>query len=65
MSNKLIKIPDINSFTGAIPHGHDLVIYEQSEPEKVEQDGLILYGFDEVGDNDSNFTSPAYGFLAY
>ena len=57
---KFTKI-DINddSITG-IPVGKDLVIAEQGNEEDT---ALVLYGWDEVGTMDSNFTNPVYGFM--
>ena len=39
-------IDDINTYTGYIPGGYDLVEYEDGT-DPVE--GMVLYGFDEVG----------------
>ena len=55
----VIVIEDINNFVGMIPHDHDLICYEKgTDP----MDGLVLYGFNEVGMFDSEFRSPAYAF---
>ena len=55
----MIKIIDINTFKGAIPSGHDLVVFEKGFIDSA----ITLYGFDEVGMFDSDFTNPVYGFL--
>ena len=47
---------DITTYEGFI-HG-ELVVYDKgTDPLK---DGLVLYGFDEVGMFDEQFTSPQY-----
>ena len=53
-----ITIIDINTFSGAIPTGKDLVVFEKGNPNSA----LVLYGFDEVGMFDSEFKNPTYGF---
>lgn len=55
----VIMIEDINKFEGKIPAEHDLVCYEKgSDP----MEGLVLYGFDEVGMFDAEFKNPVYAF---
>ena len=51
-------IENINTFTGTIPMGEDLVVFEKGDPESA----LVLYGFDEIGMFDSDFKNPTYGF---
>ena len=51
---------DHKTYEGTIPPGSDLVIAEKGNEEKT---ALILYGFDEIGDFDSEFTEPVYGFM--
>ena len=51
-------IENINAFVGTIPVGEDLVVFEKGDPESA----LVLYGFDEIGMFDSDFTNPTYGF---
>ncbi len=51
-------IENINTFTGTIPMGEDLVVFEKGDPESA----WGLYGFDEFGMFDSDFTNPTYGF---
>tara|TARA_Y100001937_G_C6937862_1_gene248986 strand:- start:62 stop:232 length:171 start_codon:yes stop_codon:yes gene_type:complete len=46
---------DIETFKGTIKG--DLVVYEKGTDPK---DGVILYGFDEVGEFDILFTNPQY-----
>ena len=64
-------IPNIDTFTGSIPEGADLVVFEKgkSTPQgkmlSVSENALILYGFDEVGMYDSDFKNPTYGFITY
>ena len=42
----VIPIDDINTYEGFIPAGYDLIEYEDgTDP----VDGIVLYGFDEVG----------------
>ena len=41
-----------------IPPGEDLVVFEKGDTESA----LVLYGFDEIGMFDSDFTNPTYGF---
>ncbi len=57
MKVEIIKI-DMNTFTGSIPAGFDLVEYDLvSDPVN---DGCVLYGFDEVG---AFFSNPLHCFL--
>ena len=57
----MIKIEiDNKGPIGQIPAGHDLVIYEKNgDPMK----GMVLLGFDELGDFEHNFDNPAYAFM--
>lgn len=51
---------DIDKWTGDWPNGHDLVIHERgADPD----DGYVLYGYDEIGLFDFDFTNPAYSFV--
>ncbi len=43
----VIEIPSIENYIGAIPTGYDLVEYENGTDPM--EEGLVLYGFDEVG----------------
>mgnify|MGYP003624475983 CR=1 FL=1 len=52
---------NIETFRGVLPVGEDLVVYERGEDPC---DGLVLYGFDEVGLYDGEFTHPEYCFIA-
>jgi hypothetical protein len=55
--NDIIPV-DLQNFVGMIPAGHMLVEYEAgSDP----LDGLVLYGFDEVGFG--GFKNPAWAFV--
>ena len=54
-----IEIKDIHKFTGEIPVGMDLVVYERGH---LPNDGYVLYGFDEVGMFDDVLHQPAYCF---
>jgi|TARA_B100001094_G_scaffold306690_1_gene337690 hypothetical protein len=57
MKAEIIKI-DMNTFTGTIPFGFDLVEYAHGfDPVN---DGCVLYGFDEVG---AFFSNPLHCFL--
>ena len=51
-------IENIDTFTGMIPPGEDLVVFEAGDTESA----LVLYGFDEIGMFDSDFKNPTYGF---
>jgi len=51
---------DQNTYIGGIPPGKDLVVAEEGNEVDT---ALVLYGFDEVGYLDSEFTKPVYGFL--
>ena len=55
-----VEMIDINNFVGCIPSGSDLVVFEKGEDPL---DGLVLYGFDEVGMFDSDFNVPQYAFV--
>ena len=56
---KMIEM-DIKTFKGIVPTGYDLVVYEkEGDP----LNGMVLYGFDEVGDFDSYYIEPTYCFL--
>ena len=55
-----IDIPSIDSYVGTIPEGFDLTVYEQGTPP---EDGMVCYGFDEVGMFDSEFQTPVYAFV--
>jgi len=48
-----------NTYEGVIPSGCDLVVTENGDINSA----LTLYGWDEVGMFDSEFTNPTYGFL--
>jgi hypothetical protein len=65
---------DINLYKGSIPNGFDLVVYEKGEDEWLGTDAslkaggplqLFLYGFDEVGEFDHEFKTPAYAFVRH
>ena len=60
MESEFKKIENINTFEGSIPSGFDLVIAEENN---VVDSAMVLYGFDEVGMFDAEFTNPVYGFL--
>lgn len=54
----VIEIPNIYAYKGGIPAGYDLVEYEAgADPE----DGMVLYGFDEVGM--FGLANPKYAFV--
>ena len=59
--NDFIEI-DPKSFVGVVPTGYDLVVAEKGN---VEDTALVLYGFDECGFYDCEFTNPVYGFLEH
>lgn len=54
-----IKI-DIGKFKGSVPSGYDFVIAEERD---IINSACVLYGFDEVGLFDHEFSKPVYGFL--
>ena len=60
MIQEKIDIPDIDLYEGVIPAGYNFIIYEKEESP---ENGYFLYGFDEVGRFDSEFTNPAYAFV--
>ncbi len=51
---------DVNTYSGNVPTGADLVVAESGD---VEETALVLYGFDEIGMFDDEFNNPVYGFL--
>lgn len=51
-----------DTYEGEIPSGTELVIMEEGD--QTGATALLLYGFDEIGMFDSDFTSPVYGFMA-
>jgi len=51
---------DIVTYEGTIPTGFDLTVYEQGTPL---EDGMVCYGFDEVGMFDGDFKTPQYAFV--
>ena len=60
MSTAFIKF-EMESFKGSIPAGYEMVEYEEgTDPIK---DGLVLYGFDEVGM--SGFRNPQHAFISW
>ena len=45
---------------GQIPAGHDLVVFEKDgDP----MNGMVLLGFDEIGQFEHMFNDPAYAFI--
>ena len=63
---------DINLYKGEIPSGFDLVVFEKGEDEWLGTDAslkangplqIMLYGWDEVGNFDNEFETPAYAFV--
>jgi hypothetical protein len=59
MDEMFTKI-DPKTYKGGIPRGKDLVIAEDGDEEDT---ALVLYGFDEIGMMDGEFTNPVYGFM--
>lgn len=51
---------DPDSYEGVIPTGTELVVMEKGDLDTA----LILFGFDEIGMFDSEFTNPIYGFIS-
>jgi hypothetical protein len=41
--------------------GHELVCHQRGNP----INGLVLYGFDELGEFDEHFENPVYSFLKF
>ena len=64
---KFIEITH-NEFTDthdSIPNGYDLIVVEKSDIDNNKLDtAMVLYGYDEIGLYDSNFTNPVYGYLS-
>jgi len=58
MQEQILHI-SINSFQGTVPVGYDLVEYEKGEDPDLE--GMVLYGFDEVGT--MGFVNPQHAFV--
>ena len=56
----VIEIPSITEYTGGIPAGYDLVEYEAGTDPY--QEGMVLYGVDEVGM--FGFNCPAHAFVS-
>ena len=46
---------DVNTYSGNVPTGTDLVVAESGD---VEETALVLYGFDEIGMFDNEFNNP-------
>lgn len=60
MNYEVQMIENIKEFEGMVPSGFDLVEFEQgTDP----ADGLVLYGFDEVGM--FGFKNPRHAFLKF
>lgn len=60
---KIIEIPNVNTFSGCIPSGYDLTVYEKgTDPSDIETEAYVLYGWDEIGMFDDEFKNPAYCF---
>ena len=55
-----IDIPNIDTYEGTIPTGFDLTVFEQGTPP---EDGMVCYGFDEVGMMGAAFETPVYAFV--
>lgn len=53
---------DPDSYEGVIPTGTELVVMEGGD--QTGDTALLLYGFDEIGMYDSEFTNPIYGFIS-
>jgi len=64
---KFIEITH-NEFTDthdSIPNGYDLIVVEKSDIDNNKLDtAMVLYGYDEIGLYDSDFTNPVYGYLS-
>ena len=59
MKTEIHLIENINTFVGSIPAGFDLVEYDAGSCPL--DDGMCLYGFDEVGM--FGFKQPKYAFV--
>lgn len=52
---------DPQTYQGSIPNGAELICYEKGgDP----LDGMVCYGFDEIGAFDDCFKQPAYAFVS-
>ena len=64
---KFIEITH-NEFTDThdtIPSGYDLIIVEKSDVDNGTFDSaMVLYGYDEIGLYDDDFTNTVYGYLS-
>ena len=64
---KFIEITH-NEFTDthdSIPNGYDLIVVEKSDIDNNKLDtAMVLYGYDEIGLYDDDFTNPVYGYLS-
>ena len=64
---KFIEITH-NEFTDthdSIPNGYDLIVVEKSDIDNNKLDtAMVLYGYDEIGLYDNDFTNPVYGYLS-
>ena len=57
----MIQYIDINTYQGSIPNAHEMVEFEaNSDPI---EDGIVLYGFDEVGMG--GFKDPQHAFVPF
>jgi hypothetical protein len=57
MEVEIIEV-DVNTFSGTIPFGYDLIEYAEGFDPL--DDGAVLYGFDEVG---TMFSNPIHCFM--
>ena len=58
---------DVNTYNGDWPIGKELIIVNKDDIKGnvvLFGDALVLYGWDEVGRFDSEFTNPIYGFVS-
>ena len=64
---KFIEITH-NEFTDthdSIPNGYDLIVVEKSDIDNNKLDtAMVLYGYDEIGLYDDDFTNTVYGYLS-
>jgi hypothetical protein len=62
---KIIKNPiDLSEENLTIPAGFDLVVHDKSHSDfQAASKGIVLYGFDEIGDYSHEFPNPTYSLI--
>jgi len=58
---EIIEIPNIDTFEGTMPTGYELIEYQEgTDPE---ENGMVLYGFDEIYMFADLFSKPKHCFV--